>query len=89
MTADDPATFTIGYTLEAVAARTDHSLVFVAEARATNRRVAIKVARDAQGGDALRREIQALRGLRHPHVIELLEAKAIGNPWMVTPLAVT
>ena len=86
MNADD-ATFTVGYTLEAVAARTDHSLVFVAEARGTGTRVAIKVARDGQGADALRREIQTLRGLRHPHIIELLDATVIGHPWMVTPFA--
>ena len=89
MNADDPETFTIGYTLEAVAARTDHSLVFVAEARTTGRRVAIKVARDAHGADALRREIQVLRGLHHPHIVELIEAAATGNAWMVTPLAST
>ena len=89
MNADDPETFTIGYTLEAVAARTEHSLVFIAEARTTGRRVAIKVARDAQGADALRREIQVLRGLHHPHVVELIEATATGNAWMVTPLAST
>ena len=89
MNADDSETFTIGYALEAVAARTDHSLVFVAEARATNRRVAIKVARDTDGADALRREIQVLRGLRHPHIVELIEATANGHAWMVTPLAPT
>jgi serine/threonine protein kinase len=87
--ADDPATFTVGYTLEAVAARTDHSLVFVANERGSGRRVAIKVARDTQGADALRREIQVLRGLCHPHIVDVVEATALGHPWMVTPLAPT
>jgi serine/threonine-protein kinase len=87
--APDPATYTVGYALDAVVARTDHALVFSADARRTGRRVAIKIAHDDLGRDALRREVQVLRGLRHRHVVELVEATALGNPWMVTELAAT
>ena len=89
MNANDPTTFAIGYELDAVAARTDHSIVFVAEQRGTARRVAVKLAHDADGADALRREIQVLRGVRHPHVIGVIEATATGDPWLVMPLAAT
>src|SRR5262249_50172668 len=76
MTAPDPATYTIGYALDAVLARTEHSLVLSADARRTARRVAIKVAVDHEGADALRRELQVLRGLRHAHVLEVIEGTA-------------
>jgi len=89
MNTDDPTTFAIGYELDAVAARTDHSIVFVAEQRSTARRVAVKLAHDADGADALRREIQMLRGLQHPHIVQIVEATATGDPWLVMPLAAT
>jgi serine/threonine protein kinase len=89
MSATDPTTYTLGYAPDAVLARTDHSLVLSADARRTARRVAIKVALDREGADALRRELQVLRGLRHAHVIELIEGTALGQPWMVTELAAT
>jgi len=87
MNTDDAATLAIGYELEAVIARTEHSLVFVAQQRRGARRVAIKVARDSAGTDALRREIQLLRGLRHPHIVTVIDAVATGEPWLVMPLA--
>jgi serine/threonine protein kinase len=86
---DDPTTLAIGYELDAVVARTEHSVVFVAQQRRTARRVAVKLAHDSAGTDALRREIQVLRGLRHPHIIDLVEATATGDPWLVMPLAAT
>jgi serine/threonine protein kinase len=89
MTVPDPATYTIGYALDSVLARTDHSLVLSADARRSARRVAIKVALDREGADALRREVQVLRGLRHAHVVELIEGTALGQPWMVTARAAT
>ena len=89
MSIDDPTTFAIGYELDAVAARTEHSIVFVAEQRGTARQVAVKVAHDADGADALRREIQVLRGLHHPHIVQIVEATATGDPWLVMPLAAT
>ena len=89
MNTDDPTTFAIGYTLDAVAARTDHSIVFVAEQRSTSRQVAVKLAHDADGADALRREIQVLRGLHHPHIVQIVEATATGDPWLVMPFAAT
>ncbi|HUP72505.1 MAG TPA: protein kinase [Acidimicrobiales bacterium] len=89
MNTDDPTTFAIGYELDAVAARTDHSIVFVAEQRSTGRQVAVKLAHDPDGADALRREVQVLRGLHHPHIVEVIEATATGDPWMVMPLAAT
>jgi serine/threonine protein kinase len=87
MNAPDPTTYTLGYAPDAVVARTEHSLVLSADARRTARRVAIKIALDRDGADALRRELQVLRGLRHVHVIELIEGTALGQPWMVTELA--
>jgi serine/threonine protein kinase len=89
MTTNDPTTLTIGYELEAVAARTEHSIVFVAQERRTAARVAVKLALDPNGTDALRREIQVMRGLRHPHIIAVIDAVATGDPWMVLPLAAT
>lgn len=89
MSTDDPTTYAIGYELDAVAARTEHSIVFVAEQRGTGHQVAVKVARDTEGGDALRREIQVLRGIHHPHVVRIVEATAVGDPWLVMPLAMT
>ncbi|MEO8695164.1 MAG: protein kinase [Acidimicrobiales bacterium] len=89
MNTDDPTTYAIGYELDAVAARTEHSIVFIAEQRTTGRRVAMKLAHDSHGADALRREIQVLRGLQHPHIVPLVEATATGDPWLVMPLAVT
>ena len=89
MNTDDPTTFAIGYALDAVAARTDHSIVFVAEQRSTARQVAVKLAHDADGADALRREIQVLRGLHHPHIVRIVEATATGDPWLVMPFAAT
>jgi serine/threonine protein kinase len=89
MTVPDPDTYTIGYALDSVLARTDHSLVLSADARRSARRVAIKVALDREGADALRRELQVLRGLRHAHVVELIEGTALGQPWMVTARAAT
>ena len=89
MNTDNPTTFAVGYELDAVAARTDHSIVFVAEQRSTARRVAVKLAHDADGADALRREIQMLRGLQHPHIVQIVEATATGDPWLVMPLAAT
>ena len=80
MNTDDPTTLAIGYELDAVVARTEHSVVFVAQQRRTARRVAVKLAHDSAGTDALRREIQVLRGLRHPHIIDLVEATATGDP---------
>ena len=89
MNTDDPTTFAIGYALDAVAARTDHSIVFVAEQHSTARQVAVKLAHDADGADALRREIQVLRGLHHPHIVRIVEATATGDPWLVMPFAAT
>jgi serine/threonine protein kinase len=89
MNIDDPTTFAIGYELDAVAARTEHSIVFVAEQRSSGRQVAVKVAHNPVGADALRREVQVLRGLHHPHIVEIIEATATGDPWMVMPLAAT
>ena len=89
MTTDDPAALAIGYELDAVVARTEHSVVFVAQQRRTSRQVAVKVAHDSPGADALRREIQVLRGLRHPHIVEFVEGTATGDPWLVIPLAAT
>jgi serine/threonine protein kinase len=89
MSTDDPTTFAIGYELDAVAARTEHSIVFVAEQRGTGRRVAVKLAHGTDGGDALRREIQLLRGIHHPHIVRIVEATATGDPWLVMPLALT
>jgi serine/threonine protein kinase len=89
MNTNDPAALAIGYELEAVAARTEHSIVFVAQERRTAVRVAVKLALDSDGTDALRREIQVLRGLRHPHIIKVVDAVATGDPWMVMPLAAT
>jgi serine/threonine protein kinase len=87
MNTDDPTMFAIGYELDAVAARTDHSIVFIAEQRGTARQVAVKLAHDMEGADALRREIQVLRGLRHPHIVQVVAATATGDPWLVMPLA--
>ena len=89
MNIDDPTTFAVGYELDAVAARTEHSIVFAAAQRSTGRQVAVKLGHDADGGDALRREIQVLRGLHHPHIVEVIEATATGDPWLVMPLAAT
>ena len=89
MTADDPTALALGYELDAVVARTEHSVVFIAQQRSTTRQVAVKVAHDATGADALRREIQVLRGLHHPHIVEFVDGTATGDPWLVTPLAAT
>ena len=87
MNTDDPTTCAVGYELDAVAARTDHSIVFAATQRATGRQVAVKLAHSAEGADALRREVQVLRGLQHPHVVEVVDATATGDPWLVMPIA--
>ena len=89
MNTEDPTTFRFGYELDAVAARTDHSIVFVAAQRATGRQVAVKIAHDDEGADTLRREIQLLRGFSHPHIVEVIDATATGDPWLVMPLAAT
>jgi serine/threonine protein kinase len=75
------------YDIDTVIARTAHSLVCAAHHRSTAQRVVVKLPSDERGAAALRREVDLLRSLSHPHVIAYVDGDAGERPWLVTATA--